>query len=36
LQTLILSISLILLLTLNAFFVLAEFAIVKVRPSRVM
>ena len=34
-ELLILSILLILLLALNAFFVLAEFAIVKVRPSRV-
>jgi CBS domain containing-hemolysin-like protein/mannitol/fructose-specific phosphotransferase system IIA component (Ntr-type) len=35
-QVIILGLSLVFLLTLNAFFVLAEFAIVKVRPSRVV
>jgi CBS domain containing-hemolysin-like protein/mannitol/fructose-specific phosphotransferase system IIA component (Ntr-type) len=35
-QALVLGISLVFLLALNAFFVLAEFAIVKVRPSRIV
>jgi CBS domain containing-hemolysin-like protein/mannitol/fructose-specific phosphotransferase system IIA component (Ntr-type) len=34
-QAIILAIALVLLLALNAFFVLAEFAVVKVRPSRI-